>query len=166
MLFEQIHDRGCVANIHVAMLVLAHVRDQVVARFLRGSFSAEKLCAHIVVDAGNARAIACEALYALGTNQSRRTCDDDGAHQVIVPQPFLTVGTPGILPGGSKFGRRDARLPHRQDACATIPQSSMSLRPRKDSPAQLEIAGRPRAHARLAVDFSTPRRETKSAGRD
>src|SRR5262249_21759762 len=80
MLLEQLHYRGGVANIHVVMLVTPNVRDQIVARFFRGSFGAEKFCAHVVVYPDDARAFTREALYTLRANQSGRTCDDDRAH--------------------------------------------------------------------------------------
>ena len=79
MLLEQIHDRGRLANIHVMMFVIAKVRDQVVAGFFRGSFVAEKFCAHVVVDSKDTRALSREAPHAFRANQSRRTCNDDGA---------------------------------------------------------------------------------------
>jgi len=33
---------------------------------------------------------------------------------------ILAVGPAGIVPADNKLTRRDARLPHRQDACATM----------------------------------------------
>src|SRR4029453_11115019 len=80
MLLEQIHDRGRVANIPVLMFVIAKVPDQVLARFFRGSFGAKKLCAHVVIDPKDMRAISRETPHALRANQSRRTGNDDRAH--------------------------------------------------------------------------------------
>src|SRR5260370_1025537 len=138
------HDRGGVANIHVLMFVIAKVRDQVVARFFRGSFGAEKLCAHVVIDPKDTRAISRETPHTFRANQSRRTCNDDGTHH----GDFISSMTG-------------------EGACAPLivvtPPSSMSLRPRKDSLAWRETAGRPRVHAQLTGDFSTRRRETKCA---
>src|SRR4029077_12016876 len=114
------------------MFVTPDVRRQVVTRFFRGSFSAKKLCAHVVVDPKDARAVSRETPHAFRANQSRSTCNDE--------RPY-----------------------HGYRSTATIPQSSMSPRPRKDSLARREIAGRLRAHSRLAEDFSTRRRETKCA---
>src|SRR5512132_1125493 len=83
MLFEQIHYRSRVANIQVVMFIVAKVRDQVVARFFRGSFGAKKLCAHVVVDPKNTRAVSRETPHAFRANQSRRTCNDDRAHESV-----------------------------------------------------------------------------------
>ena len=55
MPFEQLLYRSRVANIHVVMFIIANIRDQVVARFFRGSF-APKIFAHVVVDPENTRA--------------------------------------------------------------------------------------------------------------
>src|SRR5436189_4067467 len=166
MLFEQIHYRGGVANIDVLMLVIAKVRDQVVARFFRGSFGAKKLCAHVVIDAKDMRAISRETPHAFRANQSRRTCNDDRAHHNYRSTTILPVGLEGVSPAELWNDRQDACRPHSQDGWATIRQSSMSPHLRKDSLARREIAGRKRAHAQLAVDFSTRRRETKCAAHD
>src|SRR5207247_1613517 len=80
MLPKQIHHCAGVANVDLVMFVTANVRDQIVARFFGGSFSAEKLCTHVVVDPDDARAVTGEALYAFRADQSRRTCDNDLAH--------------------------------------------------------------------------------------
>src|SRR6266403_4151745 len=126
------------------MFVIAKVRDQVVARVFRGSFGAEKLCAHVVIDPKDTRAISRETPHTFRANQSRRTCDDDRAHH----GDFISSMTG-------------------EGACAPLivvtPRSSMSLHLRTNSPALRETAGRRRAHARLAEDFSTRRRETKCA---
>src|SRR5438552_17956271 len=121
------------------MFVIAKVRDQVVARFFCGSLDAKKLCAHVVVDPKDTRAISGKTPHAFRANQSRRTCNDDRTHH----DDFISSMTG-------------------EGACAPLivvtPQSSMSLRLRKDSPARRDTAGRRRAHARLAGDFSTCRR--------
>ena len=91
MLFEQIHYRGCVANIQVAMFVIAKVRDQVVARFFRGSLGPKKLCAHVVIDPKDMRAVSRETPHGFRANQSRRTCNDDRAHSVTRRDGFLAV---------------------------------------------------------------------------
>jgi len=52
------------------MFVIAKVRDQVIARFFRGSFGAEKLCAHVVIDPKDMRAISRETPHAFRANQS------------------------------------------------------------------------------------------------
>src|SRR5437667_1056473 len=80
MLFEQIHYRGGVANIDVLMFVITKVRDQVLARFFCGSFDAKKLCAHVIVDPKDTRAVSRETPHGFRANQSGRTCNDDRAH--------------------------------------------------------------------------------------
>src|SRR6266850_3440808 len=135
MLLEQIHDRGRVANVHVLMFVIAKVRDQVIARFFRGSFGAKKLCAQVVVDPKDMRAAFRETPHALRANQSRRTCNDDGTHHGDFISSMTGEGASAPL-------------------IVVTPQSSMSRCPRKDSLARREIAGRPQARARLAGDFS------------
>src|SRR5262249_23754988 len=74
------------------MFVTVDIRDQVVARFLRGSFSAEKLCAHVVVDPKDTRAVSHETPHAFRANQSRRTCDDDRTHDGYRSIAMLAVG--------------------------------------------------------------------------
>src|SRR5947208_5599727 len=129
------------------MVVATKVRDQVLARFFCGSFDAKNLCAHVVIDPKDTRAVSRETPHAFRANQSRRTCNDDRTHH----GDFISSMTG-------------------EGACAPLivvtPQSSMSLRLRKDSLARRDTAGRLRAHARLAVDFSTRRRETKCAAHD
>ena len=44
------------------MFVSANVRNQIVARFFRGSFRAEKLFSHVIIDSDHARALAGETL--------------------------------------------------------------------------------------------------------
>src|SRR4051812_18590309 len=61
------------------MVVIADIRDQVVARFFRGSFSTKKLRAHVVVDPEDARAVPRETPYTFRANQSRSTCNNDRA---------------------------------------------------------------------------------------
>ena len=80
MLLEQIQHCVGIANVDVVMFVTANIRNQIVARFPGRGFDAEEFRPHIVVDPNHARAVSSEALYALRANQSRRTCDDDRAH--------------------------------------------------------------------------------------
>src|SRR5947208_8790159 len=115
------------------MVVATKVRDQVLARFFCGSFDAKNLCAHVVIDPKDMRAVSRETPHAFRANQSRRTCDDDRAHHGYRSTAILAVAPTCILHVVPQFGRQDASQPHRQDACATIPQSSMSLRLRQDS---------------------------------
>ena len=91
MLFEQIHYRSRVANIQVVMFVVAKVRDQVVARFFRGSFGAKKLCAHVVVDPKDTRAVSRETPHGPRANQSCSTRNDDRAHDATRSDGFLAV---------------------------------------------------------------------------
>jgi len=70
MLVEQFADRSAIADVDVVMFVTAHVRDQVIARLLRGSFRAKKLCAHIVVDPNDTRAVLGKSLNRFRSDQS------------------------------------------------------------------------------------------------
>src|SRR5213596_348613 len=64
------------------MFVTANVRDQIVARFFCGSFSAEKFRAHVVIHSDDTRPFFGEAPHGLRSDQTRRTCDDDRAHYI------------------------------------------------------------------------------------
>ena len=70
MLVEQFADRSTVADVDVVMFVTTHVRDQLIARLLRGSFRAKKLCTHIVVDPNDARAVPGKSLDRFRSDQS------------------------------------------------------------------------------------------------
>lgn len=80
MLLEQIRYRCRIPDIDVVMFVAANVFDQFVTRFSGGSFRAEEVRAHIVIDPENARAIVCKPPNGFGANQSGRTCDDNRVH--------------------------------------------------------------------------------------
>lgn len=80
MPLEKIQHCVGVANVGVVMFVTANIRNQIVARFPGRGFDTEEFCAHIVVDPNHAHVVSGEAPYALRANQSRRTRDDDGAH--------------------------------------------------------------------------------------
>jgi len=54
---EQIRYPAHVADVDVVVLVASDVGNQIVARFFGGSFRAKKFCAHVVVDADDARAV-------------------------------------------------------------------------------------------------------------
>src|SRR5438552_12323655 len=103
------------------MFVIAKVRYQVLARFFCGSFDAKKLCAHVVVDPNDTRAVSRETPHTFRANQSRRTCNDDRTHH------------------GDSISNMTG-----EGACAPLivvtPQSSMSLRLRQGSLARRDTA--------------------------
>src|SRR6266849_3817721 len=76
----QLRDCWRIANVDVVVLVTANVCDQIVARFLRRSFRAEKLYAQVIVDPYDMRATLAKSFDCFRTNQSRGSADDHCSH--------------------------------------------------------------------------------------
>ena len=78
LLEKSIHGGG-IADVDLVMLIVRHVRQQLVARPAGGGFLSEKPLPHVVVDSDNRAAIRREAPNRFRANQSRGTRNQNGA---------------------------------------------------------------------------------------